>query len=174
MYGREAPVALDYESHGEGGVAVGRGGFVGHDELEAGVDGVGCERGFWWVLSAIFAAYVWISGGGIPRAGFTSIRTRRSACFSVMSSPARSRWGRIWLYFQTWGTEVGFGRGGLSLLIWAHSGFVCWVSRSARRASDVSLLALEFIVTSVEVRVADGAILILCDNHRENRAELEK
>lgn len=49
MDGGEAAFAFDDEAHGEGSVAVGRGGFVGHDELEAGVDGVGgewcfCER----------------------------------------------------------------------------------------------------------------------------------
>lgn len=57
---------------------------------------------------------------------------------------------------------MGFGRGGFNLLICAHNGFICCVSRSARRVSEVSLLALVLIRTSLEVMVADGAMLNIC------------
>jgi hypothetical protein len=43
MDGGEAALAFDYEAHSEGDVAVGAGDFVGHDELEAGIEGVCCE-----------------------------------------------------------------------------------------------------------------------------------
>jgi hypothetical protein len=86
----------------------------------------------------------------IPREGFTSIKTRRSACFSVMSSPACTRLGRILLYSQTWGVHFGFGSGGFRRAICAQSGFVCSPSavlsscsvacvRSRRRIAAVSV-----------------------------------
>jgi hypothetical protein len=52
----EAAVAFDDEAHGEGNVAVGRGGLVGHDELEAGVDSVGCVGGGYYLLVMQFEA----------------------------------------------------------------------------------------------------------------------
>jgi hypothetical protein len=51
--GCEAPVTLDDEAHGYGGVPVGRGFFVWHGELEAGVDGFGCGGGICLVVSFI-------------------------------------------------------------------------------------------------------------------------
>ena len=45
VHGCEASVAFDDEAHGEGSVPMRGGGLVWHDELEACVDGVGCERG---------------------------------------------------------------------------------------------------------------------------------
>lgn len=53
MHGRESPAAFDDEAHGEGGVPVRGGGFIGHDQLQARVEGVGCERGFWHVLALL-------------------------------------------------------------------------------------------------------------------------
>ena len=43
--GGEAALALDDEAHGKGSVAVGLGRFVWHDQLQAGIYGVGGEWG---------------------------------------------------------------------------------------------------------------------------------
>ncbi len=61
VHGGEAAGAFDYEAHGEGDVAVGAGNFVGHDELEACVEGVGCEGGVWGDISQI----MWSCIGGL-------------------------------------------------------------------------------------------------------------
>jgi hypothetical protein len=71
---------------------------------------------------------------------------------------------------------VGFGKGGLSLLICAHKGFVCCASRSAKSACPASLLALVVISISVEVIIADGATLklyklILRNQSRKSKIE---
>ena len=73
-----------------------------------------------------------------PRAGLISISTRRSACFSVMSFPARNRLGRIVLYFQRNGRQVGFGSGGFRRVICAHKGKVLLFSTSRSSCSVVS------------------------------------
>lgn len=49
VHGGEAALALDDEAHGEGDVPVGAGRLVGHDELEACVEGVGREGGIFLV-----------------------------------------------------------------------------------------------------------------------------
>lgn len=60
----------------------------------------------------------------LPLAGFTNIKTLRSACFSVINSPARSSDGLISSYRHTWGMDFGLGSGGFSLFICAQRGFV--------------------------------------------------
>jgi len=50
MNGGETALAFDNEAHCECGVAVGGGSFVGHDQLQAGVDCVCCVGGFWGTL----------------------------------------------------------------------------------------------------------------------------
>lgn len=89
-----------------------------------------------------------------PRAGLMSIKTRRSAWDSGTRFPARSRFGRIDLYFHTLGMVVGLGAGGFSRAICFHRGRVLLASRSARSFSSEST-----VVASVVDMVASG---ILC------------
>jgi hypothetical protein len=65
-----------------------------------------------------------------PLAGLTSIKTRLSACFSVMRFPALRRYGFTSSYLQIKGMHFGSGNGGLSLVIWAQSGRVFVPSNS--------------------------------------------
>lgn len=108
----EAALALDDEPHGEGGVSMCLGRFVGHHQLQSGVECVGGE-GSVCVEGAgceLVECMCWVGDGeeenGLeqcwvgdlikdsPRAGLTSIKTRRSAWASVMISPALRRLGR--------------------------------------------------------------------------------
>jgi len=59
---------------------------------------------------------------GADIVGLTNINTRRSASFSVTSSPARSSSERRGLYRQMCAVAFGCGSEGLTLAIWVHSG----------------------------------------------------
>lgn len=89
MHRRKAPVALDDIAHRKCGVPVRWGGLIRHDKLQAGVECIGGVRGIysigWGVSLAGLERTTSLTNckGDIPRAGFTSIRTLRSACFSV-------------------------------------------------------------------------------------------
>jgi hypothetical protein len=52
-----------------------------------------------------------------------------------------------------------------------NKGFVCCVSRSAKRASPASLLALVVTGISAEVSVADGAMLNIYNYYWEDRVK---
>lgn len=97
----ESAIAFNDEAAGERSMTMSRGCFIGHDQLETGINGIGS-------VGSVYLDVSWVTTAGgwqisVPRAGFTSIRTRRSACFSVMSSPARNKLGRILSYSQTCG-----------------------------------------------------------------------
>lgn len=53
----------------------------------------------------------------LPRDGFTSINTLRSACASPTRVPAPISVGRMSAYFHRKGVHLGLGSGGLSRLI---------------------------------------------------------
>jgi hypothetical protein len=122
-----------------------------HDKLQTGVEGICCVGSYWGTInegSSIIQLTRYLSKraimeqrrmgleqGEVPLVGLTNIATLLSACFSVTNSPARSKCGLIFSYSQRWGTAVGFGRGGLSLLIWAQSGLVYSDSRLERSES---------------------------------------
>ena len=98
-----------------------------------------------------------------PRAGLTSIKTRRSACDSGTSLPARSRFGRIDLYFQRQGTVVGFGAGGFSRAICFHNGRVLFASRSARSCASESTGGATCVVDMIVISDAIGQSLCYPD-----------
>ena len=47
VHGGEAALAFDDEAHGEGGVSVSAGDFIGHNELQTRIEGVRCKRGIY-------------------------------------------------------------------------------------------------------------------------------
>jgi hypothetical protein len=75
---------------------------------------------------------------GASNFGLMSIKTRRSACFSVTNSPALSRYGRIASYRQICGIAFGCGSGGLSFVILAQRGSTSVERRSLRSFSVLS------------------------------------
>jgi hypothetical protein len=81
-----------------------------------------------------------IGGLDPPIAGFTSIRTLRSASSASMISPASIKDGLASAYFHDAGTAVGLGWGGTILLICVQSGAKFWGRREFR--NDFSSLVL--------------------------------
>lgn len=120
--GGEAALAFDDESHSESHMSMRWSCLVRHDELEAAVESV---SSIWSILKTVLPAHLEMSwSSGLPREGLMSINTRRSACFSLTSSPARIKLGRISSYLQICGVHRGLGSGGLSFAICFHKGLV--------------------------------------------------
>lgn len=100
---------------------------------------------------AIMSADIVSGGVYVPRAGLTSIKTRRSACDSGTSFPERSRFGRMDLYFHRHGTVVGLGAGGFNRAICFQSGRVLLVSRSASSCSSESIAVATSVVDMISI-----------------------
>lgn len=100
--------------------------------------------------------------GRLPLAGFTSISTRLSACFSVTSSPARSRLGLTSSYRQMNGMHLGFGSGGFRRAICVHRGFVCTLRAASRSSAEefADDAAFAWVTVSVVVAIALYCVMV--------------
>jgi hypothetical protein len=99
---------------------------------------------------------VWVN---VLRPGFISINTRLSACFSVMSFPARNKYGLTASYLQICGIHFGLGSGGFNLVICAHNGkvFVPSSSRMRRSAeSSSSGFCVPLVWIGIELILIEG------------------
>jgi hypothetical protein len=97
----------------------------------------------------------------LPIAGFTSIRTLRSASSASTTSPASISSGLTSLYFHTAVVALGFGRGGTIFAISVHSGARCFGGSDSRKASPD--LAVE-VSTTVVVDMATESIVFFSMN----------
>lgn len=117
MHRSKSALAFDDEPHCKGYMPVGLCSLVGHDELQPCIQGVGGERSIYFFfkkktkcvrvskifqISPRFGRVTSAEDGAasIPRDGFTSMSTRRSAWCSGTSSPASRRLGRILEYLH--------------------------------------------------------------------------
>lgn len=142
----ESAVGFDYETHGEGDVAVGGGDFVGEDELETAVDCVGCMRCFWFVLALISSK---LDGEHLRIFLLTSIRTRLSASSASTISPDLRSSGSQSVYFHVVTSAFGLGNGGTSWLIFDHNGSKCCAGRESWKAAISSLEGLVVAIVVV-------------------------